>query len=828
MSHFGNNGWQRHGISALALTVGLGLSGIAKGQAATPPTPPQDIPAAPAPAAVPDDQSNDVIVTGFRQSLQAALNLKRTSVGAIDAIIAEDVAKFPDQNLAESLQRLPGIALNRDGGEGREITVRGLSGQFTTVRLNDLQAQASTYNAGSGGGVNSNRSFDFNQFASELFRSLVVHKTAEASLDEGSLGAVVDLNTGHPLGGKTGLHLALAGQASYNDLSKKAGPKFSGLLNWKSADGTLGINLSAAYSHTKALELGNNTTRWGQAVFNSVTVGGVTTNCFNKVQSKSAAPTTYIYVSSAPCDTAALSFHPRIPRYGVITHDRERQGYTGAVEWQPSDATHVEIDGLYSRYHEIRTEKWAEILFRSDEAGINVVNPVYDGSGNMIAGTFSGSTVSNNTSQPSTYFERHENYYQDQRDTFWQVNGKIEQTFFTTLKGTLTLGASDDDQATPKATTLMLDNPTASGYSYNYANMQSPVLTFGTDPTNPNNYILDEIRDRPTDIKNRFQTAKLDFDWKVADGFNIQFGGLYRKFEFYYISGKRDTTACPTVGAPPVFGPGGFNCTSKTGGYALSAFPAITTDLVSLGDAGQPGGTTSQYVVADLNSGTAFTGLYARAGDPSTDPTNNRSVNEKDKGGYLQFNARGSFFGLDYAANGGVRYVETTTNSTALQAVQNSSGTVTGYAPITVNNTYENWLPAVNLNLFPRHDVTVRFAVAQTMTRPSLPNLSPNASVDQFNFKVSFGNPRLEPAVATNYDAAIEWYFAPQSLLSVGGFIKNVQNGTQTVTTTGPFASSALPTSILTAGTPGYNAVTSGTGDSWTITLTCSPKLYQS
>lgn len=135
---------------------------------------------------------DEIVVTGFRASLEAALNVKRDSVAAVDAIVAEDIAKFPDQNLAESLQRIPGISIQRDGGEGRAITVRGLGAQFTRVRLNGLETVATSTD---GASSNRDRAFDFNVFASELFSSIVVHKTAEASLDEGSLGAVVDLNT---------------------------------------------------------------------------------------------------------------------------------------------------------------------------------------------------------------------------------------------------------------------------------------------------------------------------------------------------------------------------------------------------------------------------------------------------------------------------------------------------------------------------------------------------------------------------------------------------------------------------------------------------------
>jgi len=786
-------------IFKMALVAGSALANPAMAQTA----PASNDAAAEATDDVPADA---IVVTGFRQSLEKALDIKKSSIGAIDAIVAEDISKFPDQNLAESMQRIPGIAISRDGGEGKQITVRGLGGQFTTVRLNGLESQAATFNAGSGGGANRERAFDFNLFASELFKSLIVHKTAEATLDEGSLGAVVDLNTGNPLGGKDGLHGAVSAQGYYNDLSKKTTPKLSALVNWKSADGTLGVNASVAWSKSNTLELGNNTTRGAQAAFKSVTLGSTTTNCFNASGN---------YVSSAACDQATLSFHPRIPRYGIITHDRERLGLTGAIEWKPSDTTHVEIDGLYSRYHEVRTEKWLEVLFRTNEAGIAVVNPVYDANNNMISGTFNNA------------FDRHENYYQDQRDTFWQVSGKLEQSIGDRLKVTASGGISKADQNVPIMTTLMLDNLSAAGvansqgYTYNYSNMFAPVLTFGTgasDPTVPGNYQFTTIRDRPTDIKNQFKTAKLDADWEVAEGMKLRLGGFYRQFDFSTVSGQRDSGACSAKNATPVWG-GGTSaiCTAAISGYPLSAFSAITTDLVTLGNNGQPAGTSNSFVVANLDSGAAFSGLYSRPAPVTSDLGNNRNVTEKEKGFYLQVDARGDLIGLNYALNAGVRYIKTDVSSTGYSAAPTTP--VTAVAA-TLNNGYDNWLPSVNLNLFPVSNVTLRFAAAQVMTRPSLANLSPSATIDQVNLKVSYGNPGLLPAVATNYDAGIEWYFAPGSVLSISGFIKNVKSGTTTTALSGQtYASSGLPTTLLNPTLPGYaDAVTNGDKGNWTIT----------
>jgi TonB-dependent receptor len=314
--------------------AGVSLAVMAGASIATPAMA-QETPAPAADTAAQDDQTNDapIVVTGFRQSLEKALNVKKESVSAVDAIVAEDIAKFPDQNLAESLQRIPGISIQRDAGEGRAITVRGLGAQFTRVRVNGLETVATSTD---GASANRDRAFDFNVFASELFSSLVVHKTAEASLDEGSLGAVVDLNTGNPLNGKAGFTFVGSAQASYNDLSKNWGPRFAGLLSWKSPDGNFGVSISGAYSKTDNLELGNNSVRWAQATFDQVSG----TNCWTTANSGGT------YVPSAVCSQAALAFHPRIPRYGIVEHDRERLGLTGSVQWAPSDATKISIDGL--------------------------------------------------------------------------------------------------------------------------------------------------------------------------------------------------------------------------------------------------------------------------------------------------------------------------------------------------------------------------------------------------------------------------------------------------------------------------------------------------
>ena len=169
--------------------------------------------------------------------MNAAISAKRDAVGQVDVIVAEDIAKFPDTNLAESLQRIPGVAIERDAGEGRQITVRGLGAQFTRVRVNGMETIATSVD---GASFNRDRAFDFNVFASELFNSIVVNKTASAALDEGSLGAVIDLNTGNPLGYGAGVKLVGSAQARYNDLNDDVAPRIAGLFAWNNADETFG------------------------------------------------------------------------------------------------------------------------------------------------------------------------------------------------------------------------------------------------------------------------------------------------------------------------------------------------------------------------------------------------------------------------------------------------------------------------------------------------------------------------------------------------------------------------------------------------------------
>ena len=761
-----------HSIFKAALLAGCALAatGTAQAQVAEgeqPTTVEDEAPAA-----------DEIVVTGFRQSLEAAINLKRTSVGAIDAIVAEDIAKFPDQNLAESLQRIPGISITRDAGEGRAITVRGLSSQFTRVRVNGLETVATSTD---GASANRDRAFDFNVFASELFSSIVVHKTAEASLDEGSLGAVVDLNTGNPLAAKAGFTAVGSAVVSYNDLSEYAGPRLAGLLSWRNDAGTFGVSLSAAYQKTQVLELGNNTVRWAQARFDSVNGAPCFTASATNLTAVRNSGGVYTPGRSAACDQAALAFHPRIPRYGEVKHDRERLGITGSIQFAPTDMTKFSIDGLYSRFNSDRRERWGEVLFRSNERSIDVINPVYDANNNMISGTFNDAWV------------RTEHYLRESTTEFYQVGGTWDQDLSDSFRFTLLGGISKSTADIPVETTVVFDDRDAQGYSYDYTDMKRPKLTFGTSVTDPAVFQLAEIRDRPSEIVNQFKTAQLRTEWDVTDGFTVKAGVVWRRFEFDTVAFTRDTAVCGNGGLDRVLGTITCSPTSLFGPTAVYGFPVTPqlSELFQLGKAGQPSGNTNAWLVPNLDATTAFTKLYSRP--LALDAGNNRGVRETTKGGYLQFDAKGDLFGLEYALNAGIRYVKT----------EQSSYGLVGTVEATIERSYDDWLPSANLAIFPAQNLIIRAAAAEVITRPTLGSLTPGGSADGFNFRVNSGNPFLEPFRATNYDLAIEWYFAPQALLSIAGFIKNVDSFTQTAAITeATFAQTGLPVSVLNPSSP--------------------------
>ncbi len=350
----------------------------------------------------------EIIVTGFRASLRNSLDEKRTENVQVDAINAEDIADFPDSNLAESLQRLPGVSIDRDNGEGRQISVRGLGGDFNRTRLNGLEALATAGSNDSGTSPNRSRAFDYNTFASELFSSLKVRKTSAAETDEGSLGATIDLETGKPFDYNKPT-LALSSEASYQENSKKFSPRIAGLASTRFADNTMGILISGAYSKSsneidqyrrsagssdylyRGSDWAGNESpqRAGFAAPVGTDLGSAITNPDAIAQLTGSDPEAYAKLfPGAPYNTPGRydDSRVRIPALPSIEQQNvrnQRIGLTAAYQWQMSDRTLLTIDGVYSRF------KNTSVYNQIGPVGLNRnnTNAAYNTAGNNLTPT---------------------------------------------------------------------------------------------------------------------------------------------------------------------------------------------------------------------------------------------------------------------------------------------------------------------------------------------------------------------------------------------------------------------------------------------------------
>ncbi|WP_347302917.1 TonB-dependent receptor [Croceibacterium sp. TMG7-5b_MA50] len=345
--------------------------------------------------------SGEIVVTGYAASLRKALNEKRASNSLIDVITAEDVGKFPDTNLAESLQRLPGITIERDStGEGRTITVRGLGGDFVRTRLNGMETIASAGSQEGQSNINRTRGFDYNVFASDLFSKLTVRKSAEASVEEGSLGSTVDLNTGRPLDYDK-LTLVVSVQDTYFENDERHNPRIAGMFSDTFFDGTLGFLISGAYQERDS-QISVYDRNPGQFEFNyrgsdlagpvrngtgssvrptcSTTVNTVNAttntsplNCYYGFALGDRGPLTpapsgvgqvangidanSLMFGSNPAAFSLLDANPTaiVPALVGLQQRRtqyERLGLTSTLQWEPTDRTRFTVDGLYAKFNQ--------------------------------------------------------------------------------------------------------------------------------------------------------------------------------------------------------------------------------------------------------------------------------------------------------------------------------------------------------------------------------------------------------------------------------------------------------------------------------------------
>jgi TonB-dependent receptor len=795
------------GASGLAVALSLGV-GVAAAQTA-----PQDA-----------TEVDEVIVTGFRASLSAGLDAKRRENNMVDVIVAEDIADFPDLNLAESIQRVPGVSIDRDAGEGRTITVRGLGPDFTRTRINGMEAQATAGGTDSSGGANRGRGFDFNVFASELFNSITVRKTAAAETEEGSLGATVDLMATRPFDGR-GFTAAASAQVGYNDLSEEYNPRYAFLLsNTFGANDEFGALVSLAYSERSLLEEGFSSVRWAPAAAPGTTnsggfcspVGFAPQNPGNSAANGTTAANCATGVTR-PANTAANNtayttanqasvFIPRLPRYGRLTHEQERLGVTGAFQWRPAETTLFSLDILYSKLDATRQEDFLEALSFSRNAAaggqtqIGVREAVVENN-MLVYGVFDNVDI------------RSESRYDVLSTEYTQISFTAEHDFSDRLRGSYYYGRAESNFENPIQTTVTLDRQNTQGYSWDFrGNPDTPVINYGFDVTNPANWAWrganlgtglgalprSEIRLRPNGVDTLFTTAQADIEFDASEFVTFKAGVNFKTYDTdSYESRRADETLVPQL-------PAGVTVAN------------ISNLLTGFGQDLIPTGTDASWLRPDLNAIASLFNIYCNCdtGVPGGDfrlasITNgnarggNRSIYEEDLAFYIQADFNTMLFDMPLRGNIGVRHA-----NTVLEAEGYSS--TGGGTLVTGENEYSDTLPSLNLVLEPVEDLFIRFGAAKVMARPPINNnlagtnfLVPTTALNTGpNFTATIGNVKLEPFRAATYDLSVEWYFAPESLLSFAYFYKDIDTYIQLVRQDLPY--SALTTLNPSAFAPGF------------------------
>ncbi len=739
-----------------------------------------------------DTTLQEVVVTGYRSSLEQAVNIKRDMDIEEDSILAEDIGKFPDQNLAESLQRIPGVAITREEGEGREITVRGLGPQFTRVRINGMETLTTTGGPDNEGGVNRTRDFDFNIFSSDLFNSLTVRKTSEADVDEGSLGATVDLHTAHPLDYNRFVLITQA-KGNYNTLSNTVGPQLSGLVSNTFDDGQFGALASVSWSKRDYLDTGDSTVRWDEAevLKTGKTPFGASPYGFASVLGTPCTGT----ATTLPtvCQQADTALHPRFPRYDYFQDSEDRLGITGSLQWKPNDANLLSLDVLHSYYHETRQEQYLEEPGLSGQGSctnpattvsigcISVLSDTINNQGVMTSGTFSGVDT------------RVEDRYDSLHTDFNQVTLAGQHTLDSKWSVDELLGYSNSRFANPVQTTLGWDqfNQTV---SYNFAS-RVPYLNFGSENVGASGpWILTEVRERPQTTTNTFKNVEFNAHFKPTDNVTLSAGIQFKEYDF-------NTTSLRLVNGESVTAT---NVYAPLRNVPISSY-SQTLNYLSNAGVSVPAGSTTTWATPSVGLAQNALGIYSNGSlfalSTAGDLGDNVTVRERDYGSYLQMNFNGHLLDRDLRGNVGVRLVQTN---------QFSQGYSSTLLPITASRTYDNALPALNLVWSLREDLLTRFAYSRDLSRPNLTDVAASTSVtvSGTQFNVKSGNPNIQPFLANAYDLSFEWYPAAGTLVSVAPFRKDVLRftSTQTVNTVFDGNPFGVPNSLAIAAcgsTPG-------------------------
>jgi len=736
-----------------------------------------------------DATTTDVVVTGIRASLRQSIDIKRNGQGVVDAISAEEIGKFPDTNLAESLQRITGVSIDRSNGEGSTVTVRGFGPEYNLVVLNGRQMPTSQI--GDGNSAPGTRSFDFATLASEGVAALEVYKSGRATVPSGGIGSTINIRTPRPFD-KMGIRGSISArgvidtsQNGKNDIT----PEVSGIFSDTFADDRIGILVTGAYQR-RNFSANTANIGWRDGYLGSE-------NNWGSLAQPGTPGAANITNRPDPTDVYQV---PQNGGYDVVNGRRERINGQAVLQFRPIDSLTATIDYTYSRN---------TVDIRDNSVGIWYNHA--DTSSAWTDGPVAG---------PVFYTERFA--AAEAKDLAYSAAETNARTENKSLGGNLTWQA-------PGGVTVSIDahHSTAESKPTNtYGNSNSvgtaifgiqsqtlnfdhdlPVISFnmypGIDPLNKalivptgnafrNSYFKDEI--------NQVQwKGHYDHNGGFLDSLDWGFEFTDNKVRSAYGVLQNDTWG----------GTGGDSAAQRAAAAAL--VPDDIFSLVGIPDkfsgisgANDPAIVKSFYsfdlptMVGILDK--AY-GICGGDNDCRTPYTTDSRIHEKTIAPYFQLNGKFDVFSMPGHLIAGVRYENTNVTASALVptpvgARQNSQNEFnilfSGSGFTTFKGSYHNWLPAVDFDISPLENVKLRASYSHTITRADYGSLQGGRRLDTL-FRVgggtgSVGNPNLIPYKSRNIDLSAEWYYGAESYISIGYFHKVVSNyiGNTQINTTVP------------------------------------------
>ncbi len=723
------------------------------------------------------DQLETVIVTGFRQSLISSEQIKQTSSGVVDAITAEDIGKFPDTNLAESIQRIPGVTIDRNNGEGARVTVRGFGPDFNLVTLNGRSMPGSVI----GNTQSATRSFDFENLASDDIAGITVTKTSKANVESGGIGSTIDIRTARPFD-HPGFVASGSAKTSFDTTNREGDdytPDISGLVSDTFFGDRLGILVSGSYAvRNSSLE--------------SATNGGWLTLQHNNSDGTVSSDLTNGVISGKTQNPEGNIWGPRSLGFGYQEDQRIRTNAQAVVQYRPQENVTATIDFTYALYKDHQTQHTFGLWYTYDA---DLSSATVNNEGTLTDVKDAGSDLSYST------FDDHirNELTSAGLNLKWEANDYLSVTFDAhhsvmmsggDPRGNNTFGIQGQ---TPSIMTPGQSKYFHSGDTFipqGWYDFVAPHTKDNLDTTT----ISPLFYQANNNVFNtKVDEARLDSVWTNTNKglTSIQFGVQVKKMQTHAEAWNS------FIGT-------GYYDAADAGLVPASAYTKIpTSSLLEDFTGGGSGIKTAPYYFAfDLASFVKATepkyGPYSTL--PPDSPTNNDNIQEVTKAIYGQANFDLDLFDRPFKMTAGLRYEQVDVTARSLQKIataiswDNPTEFHTIYAADAsfskVNAHNYEFLPNVDASLEVLPGFLVRTSFSKTETRPDLTQMVGTTSVGLTpkvgSRPASAGNPGLLPYESYNYDATAEWYYSADSYVSANYFSKDVVNFLTTTSVQAP------------------------------------------